>query len=898
MEKIRPVWRWLGAGALVLAAIVALLWQARARLAAELTQRYFRQHGIAASVEIGALGLSGVSGRFALGPAGAPTVSAERIELFFDPLRWTPVVVEARLVHPVLRARVDEQGRVTLPALQDWIDSLGKQQGRSSFVSDNLVVSLTGLRALIQTPAGALEIGGDARLANNLPVSLRLSARPAKVAWRDVALDLGAAALSYDQGGAATLRLAGTVRTPQIQARDLTAEMTARKLDWSLHGNALSLDAAGVALKLAAADLQAGLHARAVTLQAASGNIAADMGNGRLFARADLDLSGQAAPDVAVPQVLRRGDPALARAIAANLARVSFHLAGRAESNARGTSLQLTQPLTVRGASGGELNLASLTLSTTGGSATVGLQAALRGRGLPSLTLAAPQLDWRDGRLAGDIRFTSRFTYDFVRDAQLSGGGRIGFDGGRYSFAPQGCLSARIAALHFASDMARGLSAALCAVPGTPLLAGQGADWSLTAMAQRGAAQLPLPDARVDGAAARLAFTGRGGAIAGQIRLQAATLTDLTAPHRFEALTGTGDIALADWVWRGRLAVAGKDKAGLGEVAFTHAVRSGTGSAHIVSRNIAFAIDKLQPVHLSPLLALLRRTEGSASFTGDVAWTAKTITSNGTLEIDSLDFLTPLGRAHAVKTRIVFTSLLPPVTAPDQQLAIARIDWTLPVTALDLRFALGHDAVQVGRLSLDLAQGHAALGAFTVKLADPNHLEGVAEFKGVALNALLAASNLGEKVRMAGTVSAHVPFRVTPEGFRIQNGRLAADGPGRLSINRSLWGEGGAVAANIVQDMAYQALENLAFDQLTAELNSIDNGRLQIVFHVKGKSDPPTPQVAEIAIADILNGTATQKPLPLPSGTPIDLTLDTSLNFDELLKSYAEAWSKSLHPAQ
>ena len=55
-------------------------------------------------------------------------------------------------------------------------------------------------------------------------------------------------------------------------------------------------------------------------------------------------------------------------------------------------------------------------------------------------------------------------------------------------------------------------------------------------------------------------------------------------------------------------------------------------------------------------------------------------------------------------------------------------------------------------------------------------------------------------------------------------------------------------------------------------------------------------RLAEVAIADVINGTALYKPIPLPSGTPIDLTLDTSLNFDELLKSYAEAWSKSLSP--
>ena len=100
---------------------------------------------------------------------------------------------------------------------------------------------------------------------------------------------------------------------------------------------------------------------------------------------------------------------------------------------------------------------------------------------------------------------------------------------------------------------------------------------------------------------------------------------------------------------------------------------------------------------------------------------------------------------------------------------------------------------------------------------------------------------------------------------------------------------------NAIQDMAYQAMENLAFDQLSADINSVANGRLQVVLHVKGRNEPPKPQQAEIAIADVVNGTALQKKIDLPSGTPIDLTLDTSLNFDELLKSYAEAWSKALH---
>jgi hypothetical protein len=36
----------------------------------------------------------------------------------------------------------------------------------------------------------------------------------------------------------------------------------------------------------------------------------------------------------------------------------------------------------------------------------------------------------------------------------------------------------------------------------------------------------------------------------------------------------------------------------------------------------------------------------------------------------------------------------------------------------------------------------------------------------------------------------------------------------------------------------------------------------------------------------LIRGRAFNKPIPLPKGTPIELTLDTSLNFDELMRAY------------
>jgi hypothetical protein len=128
--------------------------------------------------------------------------------------------------------------------------------------------------------------------------------------------------------------------------------------------------------------------------------------------------------------------------------------------------------------------------------------------------------------------------------------------------------------------------------------------------------------------------------------------------------------------------------------------------------------------------------------------------------------------------------------------------------------------------------------------------------------------------------------------LRFANGHIAAEGPGRLSVQREAVsasvGTSGNMAAQpaAVQDFAYQALENLAFDQLTGDVNSLPEGRLGILLHVKGVHDPAEAMETRVGVSELLQGRAFDKPLPLPKGTPIDLTLDTSLNLDELLASY------------
>jgi hypothetical protein len=867
-----------------LMAVLALLWFARARIAAEFASAYFRSHGVTSSVKVGDLGLSGATGRFALGPTDAPDISADSIELHFDPLSWIPRVVEVRLVTPVIRAQVDEHGTITLPSLQGWITSLQQQQGKSRFVSDDLAVSLTDLRLLLATPGGAVEVDGDVKLVKNLPVFATLKVRPAAIKYQGSSMTLAAASLHYDSDNAAL--------TANFSAHNGTASISGAKLSLDIakpQWSAAEVTTPLLHMKLSADALaaSASLRAPAIDLTARNVTMAGD------DLKADVSLSGGFGYDPGALIAIRGLDPKLAKAVIANLSRLQVSWAGHVARQGRKTAITSSAPLLLGGARGAEWRAALPIVSVNSDGVTAGVDATLSGGALPTAKLSLHDLVWRDGGFTAKAALSSRFNFAMLHGANIAVSGLASWQDGKFAFGLASCSRVSLSAFHTASDLARSVRANLCPAS-RPLFTADSKGWSFHGSARSAAATLPLTNTQLADGAAALTFEGQGSAIHGTVAVSNARMSDLASAHRFQPLLGRGQIALANWVWKGRIAVSDAHKNMLGDVSFTHATATGTGAAHVSAPKLTFAPDKLQPQDISPLLAALRRAEGSARFEGDIDWTRTQITSSGTLSIDSLDFMTPLGKAHAVKTDIRFLSLLPPVTAPDQQIAVSRIDWTLPFSSVDLRFAVGNNALQVNKVDLDFAEGHAALGAFTVKLSDPKNISGAVQFKSIALNSLIAASNLGSKVKMEGKVSGSVPFALTPEGFRIRDGHVAADGAGRLSLDRSLWTQAGP-AANAVQDFAYQALEALAFDTLSADLNSVPGGRLQVVFKIKGRSDPPKPQTADVAISDILDGTALQKPIPLPSGTPIDLTLDTSLNFDELLKSYAEAWSNSLN---
>ena len=186
-------------------------------------------------------------------------------------------------------------------------------------------------------------------------------------------------------------------------------------------------------------------------------------------------------------------------------------------------------------------------------------------------------------------------------------------------------------------------------------------------------------------------------------------------------------------------------------------------------------------------------------------------------------------------------------------------------------------------------------------------ISGAVVIQHLNLGELIAASSLADKVKLEAVVDGRLPFTFGPEGLRFHEGRITAVRPGRLEIARTaLTGVAASPAdapgappaqtgqVNAIQDFAYQAMENLAFDQLEAGVNSTDKGRLGILFHIKGRHDPKVAEKAKVGILDLLRGRAFDKRIALPAKTPVDLTLDTSLNFDELLA----AWRRSFAPEE
>jgi hypothetical protein len=522
---------------------------------------------------------------------------------------------------------------------------------------------------------------------------------------------------------------------------------------------------------------------------------------------------------------------------------------------------------------------------------------AVAGEGLPSFSAAAASFTFGpDGAVAAPLQLKLAFSGPLLHGVETGGAARLSGRPGALTLALPACLPLAIAAMgEETPPLAADAKLQLCP-EGGPALTLSSSGWRARLALRNAQARLPVSEATASGGTGLLTLAGQGAPETGRLELQTVRLTDAAAETRFRPITAAGALDLRDGVWAGDVRIR---EAALGRaLALVHvrqAMGAAEGSAEIDATSLNFQPGALQPIDLSPIAEMISEVKAETRFTGKIAWKDGAVTSSGRFDTEGAAFKSQFGQVTGAVAHIDFDSLLP-VTAPAGQVFTAdQVDWIVPLTRVAARFGLTETSTRLQSAAAVLAKGQASLGPLEIPFEEGGRMQGKAELKGVDLSELVTDFNLSDSVMMQGKIDASVPFDIGPQGFRIADGFAVSTGPGRLSIQRSaLTGAvatGGAAGAppNAVQDFAYQALENLAFDSLEAKIASRPEGRLGIIFHIKGRNDPPVAKNAVISLFDLIRGKAFDKPIPLPKGTPVDLTLDTSLNFDELLQAYTEA---------
>ncbi len=651
-------------------------------------------------------------------------------------------------------------------------------------------------------------------------------------------------------------------------------------------------DVGGHGLNLNGADLRGSGRAR-LTSAGFDGDLTGAVNARGGFAAAD----ARALADMAFPPALDAvSNAALRKALASmRLTAPRYRLA----LNKAGAEISLPQPARLA-FDGGALNLASVTAQAGANGTTGAAHAVLTASGLPKLDLTVNRYRAAAGAFEAAARLDVDGALYGLQGAKLAPELRVNQTGGALRIALPGCAPFTVAGYGAPDPILKDAKGQLCPAD-QPLVAARGAAWRSKVALKAVETGLPTAEARFAEGAGAADIRGAGGApLRGDIVLSGGRLTDAAKAVRFAPLNVSGRFALNGDIVSGD--VGAGPGAPIATARIEHDIAKGTGRAVLAPTSIAFASGGLQPAQLSPSAELLTKVSGQARASATVAWSKDTLDGVAQVSTEAMDLTTPAGRLTGVKGAVAFTSLVPAlVTAPDQHIAAARLEAVTPLTDLDIRFSMNGEALTLGAASATLAKGKASLDPMTVPLAPNAAMTGTLRLADVDLGEILAGFNLSDSVTMQARIEALLPFNLSPEGLRFKDGRIAATGPGRLSIKRAaLTGVAATAAApapgapppaptqtNAVQDFAYQALENLAFDQLEAKVDSRPQGRLGVVFHLKGRNDPPTKQKARIRVTDLARGTAFDKPIPLPSGTPVDLTLDTSLNFDDLMAAYA-----------
>jgi hypothetical protein len=565
-------------------------------------------------------------------------------------------------------------------------------------------------------------------------------------------------------------------------------------------------------------------------------------------------------------------------------------------SGAGGGRLDLTRPVAIRPRNGGQLMIRqadapALVLrdgQAPGGEVRI---TSTRGQGLPEADISVPRWALTPGGFVADFSGRTALDFGLGRGLTVTGTGRLENRNGIVTLGTSDCLAVTAERLELGENDVTNLKTGLCPAGASPLVRIANGGWTVNGRLSDGSGDAPFLALGVTDLGGRLLAEGRPQGLSLDLDVNTARISDATRPVRFNPLQGRGAARMRGESWTGAFTVSRGDFE-VARLDLSHDGLTGAGGIDISTGDLTFAENGLQPSLLTPMGAdiLGEPVTGMARFDGRIDWTAEDGTSTGRVVVQDMGFSSPAGRVEGVNGTLDFTSLAPLTTAPDQSLTARSLEVAGGVSDLGVTFTLDKAALSVSGAELAVGDGRVTVEPFDIPLDPAVAWGGTILLNRLQLGDLVAGAGFGDKVQLDAVVSGRIPFVRSPDGqIRISAGTLEAVQPGRLSIQREALsgleagGGGEAIPPNTVEDMAYQAMEYLAFDSLTARVDSLDGGRLGVLFRIMGRHDPPERQELRLGLLDVIRRDFLGQPLDLPSDTGIRLTLDTTFNLDQIV---------------
>lgn len=304
------------------------------------------------------------------------------------------------------------------------------------------------------------------------------------------------------------------------------------------------------------------------------------------------------------------------------------------------------------------------------------------------------------------------------------------------------------------------------------------------------------------------------------------TVEDRQLPWRFAPLAARGGrLVLKDSAIEALASL--REPASDREVAavtIAHDLASGAGQADFAVDNLRFD-NRLQPDTLTPLaLGIIANADGVVNGSGEFVWDANGVTrSGGRFSTDSFDFAAAFGPVRGASGAVVFTDLVNPTTAPDQEIRLASVN--PGIEALD------------GRLGFELRDGEFLrvtggiwpfLGG-TLRLMPATMRLGVAEERRYTLVIeALDAARFVEHMDLAnigatGIFDGTLPLVFDEDGGRIEGGLLASRLPGG---NVSYVGELTYEDLSPMANFAFETLKSLDYRTTSIAMDGPLTGEL------------------------------------------------------------------------